>query len=88
MTHTFKKFAAASALALAVAVPASAMQQELNMLTGAVYNGLTSMQMDVADITELTLGEINTINAIMHSGDTESEKKRLISNILRKAAER
>ena len=88
MTSTFKKIAAATALTVSFAAPSFAMEQELNMLTGTVYNALTSMQMDVADITFLTLGEINTINSIMHSGDTEGEKERLISNILRKANER
>lgn len=88
MTYTLKKIAAAAALSLSVASPGFAMEEELNMLTGAVYNDLTVMNMDAADIANLTLGEINTINAIMHAGDTDSEKRRKISNILRKAAER
>lgn len=68
--------------------PAFAMEQELNQLTGAVYHGLTSMQMNTADITDLTLGEINLINSIMFSGDSETEKQQKISNILRQAEER
>jgi len=79
---------AATLMMIGTLSPAVAMEQELNQLTGAVYNGLTSMQMDVADITNLTLGEINRINSIMFSGDSESEKKNKISNILRLAAER
>lgn len=88
MTSTFKKLAAATALSLSVASPGFAMEQELNSLTGAVFNALTQMQMDVAQIANLTLGEINVINSIMHGGDSEGEKERQITNILRKAAER
>lgn len=79
---------AATIMMIGTLSPAFAMEQELNQLTGAVYHGLTSMQMDAADITNLTLGEINLINAIMFSEDNESEKQRKISNILRQASER
>ena len=73
---------------LAAAPSAFAMQDELNALTGAGYNGLNSMQMDLAGIDDLTLAEIHAIDQIMSGGDTESEKRSKINNILRKAAER
>jgi hypothetical protein len=88
MTSKFKKLAAVTALSLSFAGPSFAMEQELNMLTGAVFNSLTKMQMDVANMANLTLGEINIINSIMHGGDSESEKQNKISTILRNAAER
>ena len=80
--------APALALLMAVAPAANAMQSELNALTGAVYNGLNSMQMDLAMINDLTLAEVHAINQIMGSGDTESEKRNKINTILRKAGKR
>lgn len=81
--------ATAAALSLAVMAPAAqAMNSELNALTGAVYNGLNSMQMDLAMIQDLTLAEIQTIDQIMASGDSESEKRNKINSILRKAGDR
>ena len=87
MKRTLIATAAATALMLAAAPSAFAMQAELNALTGAVYNGLNSMQMDLAGINDLTLAEIHAIDQIMSGGDTESEKRNKINNILRKAAE-
>ena len=89
MTRTLTALATAAALTMSVAVPAAnAMQAELNALTGSVYNGLNSMQMDLANINDLTLADIHMIDQIMHGGDTESEKRNKINNVLRKAAER
>lgn len=79
--------ATAAALSLSVMAPAAfAMNSELNALTGAVYNGLNSMQMDLASINSLSLSDIQRIDQIMTSGDTESDKRQKINLILRNAA--
>ena len=88
MTSKIKKIAAATALSLAVAAPAAAMEDEVNMLTGSIFNMLSSRDMDTASMVNLTLGEINTISAIVHSGDSEAEKESKIGAILRRASER
>ena len=89
MTRTLTALATAAALTMSVAVPAAnAMQAELNALTGSVYNGLNSMQMDLANINDLTLADIHMIDQIMHGSESESEKRNKINNVLRKAAER
>ncbi len=81
--------ATAAALTMSVMAPAAnAMGSELNALTGAVYNDLNSMQMDLAMIQDLTLKEIREIDQIMAGGDTDSEKRNRINNILRRAGER
>ena len=81
--------ATAAALTLSVMAPAAnAMNSELNALTGAVYNQLNNMQMDLAMINDLTLSDVHAIDQIMASGDTESEKRSKINQILRRAADR
>lgn len=81
--------ATAAALSLSVLAPAAnAMSSELNALTGAVYNGLNSMQMDLAMINDLTLADIHAIDQIMASGDSESEKRNKINSILRAAGKK
>ena len=81
--------ATAAALTLSVMAPAAnAMGSELNALTGAVYNDLNSMQMDLAMINDLTLGQIHQIDQIMSSGDSESEKRNKINKILRDAGQK
>ena len=80
--------ATAAALSLSVMAPAAfAMNSELNALTGAVYNGLNSMQMDLASINSLSLSDIQRIDQIMTSGDTESDKRQKINLILRNAGD-
>ncbi len=88
MTPKLTALLAAAALSVAAVPAANAMNSELNALTGAVYNDLNSMQMDLASINDLTLADIQTIDQIMHGGDTESEKRNKINAVLRKAAER
>ena len=81
--------ATAALLSLSIVAPAAqAMNAELNALTGAVYNQLNSMQMDLAMINDLTLGDVHAIDQIMSSGDSEAEKRNKINNILRTAGKR
>lgn len=89
MTLKLTALVTAAALSATIMAPAAfAMQSELNALTGAVYNSLNNMQMELADIDDLTLGEVQAIDQIMSSGDTESEKRNKINTILRRAGER
>ncbi|MFY0624635.1 MAG: hypothetical protein JXQ89_23420 [Pelagimonas sp.] len=84
MKTTFTALATATVIAVS-AVSASAMSNELNSLTGAVYNSLSKMQMDLTGIENLTLKDIQRIQTIMHGGDNENEKRQQINTILRKA---
>lgn len=88
MFSNFKKIAAVAALSFAVASPSVAMESEVNMLTGSIFNMLSARDMDTASMSNLTLGEINLISTIVNSGDTESEKQAKIGAILRRASER
>ena len=89
MKRKLTALATAAALSLTVMAPAAnAMMSEVNALTGAVYNGLNSMQMDLAMIQDLTLQDIQQIDQIMSSGDTESEKRNKINLILERAGKR
>ena len=89
MKMKLASLATAAALSLSVMAPAAnAMSSEVNALTGAVYNSLNSMQMDLAAIQDLTLRDIQDIDQIMSSGDSESEKRNKINTILRKAGDR
>lgn len=88
MTSNIKKMATAAALSLAVTTPSFAMESEVNMLTGSIFNMLSSRDMDTASMTNLTLGEINTISQIVNSGDSETDKQAKIGAILRRASDR
>ena len=88
MISRFTKIATAAALSFAVVNPSFAMEDEVNMLTGSIFNMLSVRNMDTASMSNLTLGEINEISNIVHGGDTESEKQSKIGAILRRASER
>lgn len=61
---------------------ASAMEMELNMITGAVFNTLSSADLPTDVIQQLSLAEIAEIQLTLHGGDGEGEKMRVIRNIL------
>ena len=88
MISRLKKIATAAALSVAAVSPSFAMENEVNMLTGSIFNMLSIRNMDTASMNNLTLHEINQISSIVHSGDTESEQDAKIGAILRRAAER
>ena len=88
MISRLKKVAAAAILSTAVVSPSFAMEDEVNMLTGSIFNMLSIRNMDTASMSNLTLSEINEISSIVHGGDTESEKDAKIGAILRRASER
>lgn len=88
MISRLKTIATAAALSVAAVSPSFAMEDEVNMLTGSIFNMLSIRNMDTAAMANLTLHEINQISSIVHSGDTESEQDAKIGAILRRAAER
>ncbi|MBI1492949.1 hypothetical protein [Halocynthiibacter styelae] len=83
MKNTIAAFATTATLALALTAPAaSAMEQELNMITGALFNTLSNAGLPTDVIQELSLAEIAEIQLTLHGGDGEGEKMRTIRNIL------
>ena len=77
-----KTLALATAASLTVAASANAMDQEFNMLTGAVFNALVQLDVPTDGIQDLTLGQIATIKAILDSDDADNVKKQRVSNII------
>ena len=85
MKKTLTAFATAAVLATTAAPGAFAMEAETNALVGKVYNSLNNMQMDLAMIEDLTIKDVRQIQQIMSSGESESEKRNRINQILRTA---
>jgi len=84
MKRKFTALAAAAALSLTLAAPAAnAMQQEFNMLTGAVYNSLSQMGLPTDNIQNLTLSEIAQIQLILTGGGSDGTKKNQVQAILK-----
>lgn len=78
-------FAAATALAIASYAPtASAMGQEFNMLTGAVFNELSSRGFDTSTVGQLTLSDIAKIKGLLDEGDMTGSIRGQIEKILSK----
>ena len=76
MKKTFAALAAAAALTTATVPAVNAMEQEFNMLTGAVYNALSGIGADTDGIGELTIGQIAQIKGILDSGDLSNDEKK------------
>ncbi len=74
MTRNILALATAATLALGAAAPSFAMENEHNMLVGAVYNELTRLGVDTSGINDLTLGQIAQLRAVL-SGDSMSEQQ-------------
>jgi len=80
MKRTIVTAITAATLTLGVAATTvNAMGQELNMLTGAIYNELNSLGLPTDKIGDLTLGEIVQIQAYLNDesgmGRTQGIKK-------------
>lgn len=84
MKKTFAPLVLAATLAMGAATGSSAMTQELNAMTGALVNALTTMSIQPQNVGELTLAEINKINLILNSGDSISDQRSKIQSILNK----
>ena len=66
MKRNILALATASAIALAALAPsAQAMENEFNMLTGAIYNSFVSMGLPTDKIQDLSLSEAGQIKVIL-----------------------
>ncbi len=65
MKNTIATLATVATLSLGFAGSAFAMENELNMLTGSVYNALRSMDLPTENIGNLTLAQITQIQAFL-----------------------
>jgi len=66
MKRTIGTLATIATLSLGFAGSAFAMQDELNMLTGSVYNSLRSMDLPTDNIGNLTLEQITQIQVFIN----------------------
>ena len=80
MKRTIATLATVATMAVGFSAPtAFAMEDELNMLTGAVYHSLRSMGLPTDDINNLTLSEVAQIkNLIDEDGMGNTQKIKLI----------
>jgi len=76
-----KLFALAVAAAL-TAPMAQAMEDEFNMLTGAVYNALRAHGIDTTNVDQLTLHEVGIIKNLLDSGDMDGPTRKRIEKLL------
>lgn len=79
-------FVTAAALSLSAAAPAAFAQDlgdEMNMLTGAVFNALSRFGVDTTGISNLTLAQIAQLREVL-SGDSmsDAQKRNEINRIL------
>ena len=82
-------FVTAAALSMATVAPAAFAQDfgdEMNMLTGAVFNALNQFGVDTDGISNLTLAQIAQLREIL-SGDSmsDAQKRNEINRILEAA---
>ena len=82
MSKTLRAIALGAVLATTGAVSTSAMEQEFNMLTGAVYNALKLNGFDTAKIDTLTLSEIAEIKNLLEGDDMGNAARSRINKIL------
>ncbi|MEM7719455.1 MAG: hypothetical protein AAF222_09635 [Pseudomonadota bacterium] len=89
MTRNIMTLATVAMLSLSAAVPAVAMENEHNMLVGAVFNQVKRLDLDTTNIDKLTLGEIAEIRSVL-SGDSmsEAQQKVFVKSVLDDAADR
>ena len=69
MKRTIATIATVATLSMGFAGSAFAMQNELNMLTGSVYNSLRSMGLPTDNIDKLSLAQIAQIQAFIDQED-------------------
>lgn len=78
MNRTIATLATVATLSLGFAGTSFAMGNELNMLTGSVYNELRSMGLPTENIDKLTLGQVALIKSLIEEegmGSTQKIKK-------------
>ena len=70
MKRNILALATASAIALATLAPSvHAMENEYNMLTGALFNSLAARGLPTDKIADLTMSEVGAITGILQSDD-------------------
>ncbi len=78
MKNTIATIATVATLSLGFAGSAFAMENELNMLTGAIYNDLRAMGLPTDNIGNLTLNQITQIKGLIEQegmGNVQQIKK-------------
>lgn len=81
MTRTLTAIALTTIMA-SVSLPAFAMGPEVNMLTGKVYNELAARDIDTSHISDLSLGQLATIQNIVESDESEGNKTNRIKAVI------
>ncbi len=70
MKKTLTTLATVATLSFGLSAPvADAMEMELNMLTGSIYNSLRSMGLPTDNIDNLTLAQIGQIKSLIEAED-------------------
>ncbi len=77
--------ATAAALTMGSTAPVAAMDQELNMLMGAVYFEVKSLGLDPNNIDQLTVNQLARIKAITSSSNDDQGAKFQVKKILDEA---
>ncbi len=77
--------ATAATLTFGAAAPAAAMDQELNMLMGAIYFEVKSLGLDPTNIDQLTVNQLARIKAITSSSNDDQGAKFQVKKILDEA---
>ncbi len=85
MNRKLVALTAAAVMSLSATAPAvQAMDMEFNMLTGAVYNALSSRGISTDGMSNLTLNQVGQIRGILDSDDIpDLQKTQRIEAILR-----
>ncbi|MEO0918524.1 MAG: hypothetical protein AAFY31_16325 [Pseudomonadota bacterium] len=89
MTRNIIALATVAMLSLGAVAPAVAMENEHNMLVGAVFNEVKRLNLDTSNIDKLTLREIAEIRSAL-SGDSmsEAQQKVFVKSVLDEAGDR
>ena len=77
--------ATAAALTIGSTAPAVAMDQELNMLMGAIYFEVKNLGLDPTNIDQLTVSQLAQIKAITSSSNDDQGAKFQVKKILEEA---
>ena len=80
--------AAAVALSSGVASMAMTETEMVSVITGSLFNDLSTGGFDTANINKLTLAEVNTLKSILGSGSMGDGEGQTIKLILDKASKR
>jgi len=78
--------ATAATLTIGAAAPVAAMDQELNMLMGAIYFEVKNLGLDPTNIDKLTVSQLAQIKAITSSSNDDQGAKFQVKQILEEAA--